>query len=67
MPLDPRTVERMREAWSGYPPCCRCGAPGSRIHQREVFCHQCRERYDKTPPVEVSTSGHPTNRYGRRM
>lgn len=67
MPLDLKTVEMMREVWSGYPPCCICGGPSSRIHQSRYYCHPCRLRADKPLRVEITTSGHPVSRYGRRM
>lgn len=68
MPLDPRTVAMMNEAFSAYGPCRDCGRPAERLYHSMYFCCGCYDaRFHAPPPVEVRVSGDPQLRLGGRV
>lgn len=74
MPLDPKVLEMMREAFATHrcgerdgPPVCSgvplgqgCGHPAARLSAGVYWCQDCWDRrYNAPPPVECRTSGDP--------
>lgn len=64
MPLDPKTVQAMQEAWQGVA-CSRCSQPASRLDQGEMLCYGCWRGKHEVSHVELHRGTDPRPKHSR--